>query len=64
MGPIATRTYEADPLVCPRCGAEMRVLGFITEPRVVRRIVDHLRKRDRAARALPPHVHQPVASPV
>ena len=25
------RVYEVDPLVCPRCGSEMRVIGFITE---------------------------------
>jgi len=42
----------------------MRVVSFITDPRVVRRIVDHLRKRDRTARPPPPRVHQPVASPV
>jgi hypothetical protein len=60
---LIRRVYEADPLVCPRCGAEMRVVSFITDPRVVKRIVDHLRKRDRPARPPPPHVHQPVASP-
>ncbi|MGD8895050.1 MAG: transposase [Acidobacteriota bacterium] len=60
---LIRRVYEADPLVCPRCGAEMRVVSFITDPRVVKRIVDHLRKRDRPTRPPPPHVHQPVASP-
>jgi len=60
---LIRRVYEADPLVCPRCGSEMRVVSFITDPRVVRRIVDHLRKRDRTARPPPPRVHQPVASP-
>ena len=29
---LIRRVYEADPLVCPRCGAEMRVVSFITEP--------------------------------
>jgi hypothetical protein len=60
---LIRRVYEADPLVCPRCGAEMRVVSFITDPRVVKRIVDHLRKRDSPARPPPPHAHQPVASP-
>ena len=58
---LIRRVYETDPLVCPRCGTEMRVVSF--DPRVVRRIVDHLRKRDRPARPPPPRVHQPVASP-
>ena len=47
---LIRRVYETDPLVCPRCGSEMRVVSFITDPRVVRRIVDHLRKRDTPAR--------------
>ncbi len=61
---LIRRVYEVDPLVCPRCGSQMRVVSFITEPRVVRRIVDHLRKGDRPARPPPLRVHQPVASPV
>jgi hypothetical protein len=57
---LIRRVYEVDPLVCPRCGAEMRVIGFITEPRVIRRILDHIRKRDRVPRS-PPHLHPAVA---
>ena len=60
---LIRRVYEVDPLVCPRCGAEMRVVSFITDPRVVKRIVDHLRKRDRPARPPPPRVPQTLASP-
>jgi hypothetical protein len=26
--------YEVDPLVCPRCGAMMKIIAFINEPRV------------------------------
>jgi len=57
---LIRRVYEVDPLVCPRCGAEMRVIGFITEPRVVKRILDHLRRRDRASRS-PPTTQPAVA---
>jgi hypothetical protein len=28
----------------------MRVIGFMTEPKVIRRILDHIRKRDRVSR--------------
>jgi len=59
---LIRRVYETDPLVCPRCGAEMRVIGFITEPGVIRRIVDHLRKRQRGPRP-PPRMGPPVAVP-
>ena len=50
---LIRRVYEVDPLVCPRCGAEMRVIAFITEPRVIRRILDHLRQRERGPRPPP-----------
>jgi hypothetical protein len=40
------RVFEVDPLVCPRCGGEMRVVGFITEAALIKRILDHLRTRE------------------
>ena len=57
---LIRRVYEVDPLVCPRCGAEMRIIGFTTEPRVITRILDHIRKRDRAPQS-PPHPQPAVA---
>jgi len=64
---LIRRVYEIDPLVCPRCGSEMRVIGFITQPSLIKRILDHIRKRERAARPPPrigsPLVRQPAASP-
>jgi hypothetical protein len=29
-------------LECPKCGAEMRIIAFITEYSVVKKILDHL----------------------
>jgi len=62
---LIRRVYEVDPLVCPRCGGEMRVIGFITQPALIDRILDHLRKRDKVSRPPrpPPHSPQPVVSP-
>jgi hypothetical protein len=57
---LIRRVYETDPLVCPRCGAEMRVVGFITEPSVIQRILDYIRKRDRVSRP-PPHPQHATA---
>jgi len=34
------RAYEVDPLRC-RCGEPMRVIGFITQAPVIRKILDH-----------------------
>jgi hypothetical protein len=39
----------------------MRVIGFITEPSVIKRILDHIRKRDTVCRP-PPHLQPAVAS--
>jgi hypothetical protein len=36
----------------PRCGSEMRVIGFITRPALIDRILDHLRRRDKIPRPL------------
>lgn len=34
---LIRRVYEVDPSVCPRCGCEMRVVRFITEPGLIKR---------------------------
>ena len=44
--------FKVEVEVCPRCGGEARV-GFITEPAVVRRILEHLARRGVDARAGP-----------
>ena len=55
------RVYEIDPLVCPECGGEMRVVAFITDPPVIKKILDHLQERARAGRAPPPSPSAAVA---
>jgi hypothetical protein len=50
---LIRRVYEVDPLTCPKCGGEMRVVAFITDAPVIRHILDHLAKRDRTGRAPP-----------
>jgi len=59
---LIRRVYEVDPLICPRCGSEMRVIGFITQPALIDRILDHLRRRDKVPRP-PPLSSQPLATP-
>jgi hypothetical protein len=36
------KVYEVDPLCCPRCGGEMKIISFITDPQVIRQILEHL----------------------
>jgi hypothetical protein len=50
---LIRRVHEVDPLICPKCGGEMRVVAFITEAPVIKRILDHLARRSRASRAPP-----------
>ncbi len=45
--------YEVDPMVCPRCGGEMRVIALIREPVVIDKILRHLREKGRDAQAGP-----------
>jgi len=41
-GMLLARIYEAFPLTCPQCGAEMRIIAFITEAVDVRAILEHI----------------------
>ncbi len=59
---LIRRVYEVDPLVCPPCQGVMRVVAFITEPRVIRRILDHLGAP--ARRAVQDRAPPLVAAPV
>jgi len=34
-------TFEADPLVCPKCSGAMRVIAFIENPDVIKKILSH-----------------------
>ena len=46
---LIRKVFEVDPLICPRCGAEMKVIAVLTEPKVVDKILRHLQeKADRA----------------
>ena len=44
---LIKRIYEVDPLVCPSCGGEMKVIAFITEHEVVDAILRHLERKER-----------------
>ena len=44
---LLTRIYEVFPLVCPRCGGEMRIIAFITDAGAVREILTHRANRPR-----------------
>jgi hypothetical protein len=40
---LMRRAFDRDVRACPRCGGRMRLLATIEDPRVIRRILAHLR---------------------
>jgi len=56
---LMRRTYGIDLSICPRCSGPMKPIAVITDPAVIRRILDHLDRMPepsstRAARGPPP----------
>lgn len=39
---LRARICEVLPLVCPKCGGDMRIIAFINEGPVIRQILGHL----------------------
>jgi hypothetical protein len=50
---LLRQIFEVDPLVCPRCGASMRIIAFITEPRVITKTLRHLAAKTADQRSPP-----------
>jgi hypothetical protein len=46
---LLRKVFEVDPLKCPNCAAEMRIVSFITEREIIDRILSHLRSRNSRA---------------
>jgi hypothetical protein len=59
---LIKRIYEVDPLVCPTCGSEMKVIAFITEHDVVDAILRHLAKAEARSPRGPPGTATPATS--
>ncbi len=39
------RIFETDPLTCPKCGETMRIVGFVTQPAIIDKILKHRREK-------------------
>ena len=50
------KVYEVDPMVCPQCGGQMRIIAFLTDSAVVDRIIEHLKLTFVADRPPPPQI--------
>jgi len=38
---LIQKIYEVDPLLCPKCSSEMRVIAFIEDPDVIKKILNN-----------------------
>ena len=39
---LIKKIYEVDPLICPKCKGQMRIIAFIEDYKVLRKILDYL----------------------
>jgi hypothetical protein len=51
---LIKKVYEADPLICPRCKGPLKIISLIDTPKVIEKILRHLKLWDRPERAPPP----------
>ncbi len=51
------RVFDIDISVCPNCGGQLRVIGEVTDPKTIARILAHVKARER-------HERGPRAPPV
>jgi len=56
------KIWEVDPLACPKCQAEMKIVSFIIKKKVIRKILVHLRIWDESARQRPPPSSKTMSS--
>ena len=54
------KIYETVPLTCSECGEPMRIIAFITDPREVVKILEHI--GEQTSRAPPLMLTDPVPS--
>jgi len=52
------KVYEVNPLLCHECGAEMKIIAFIEDHKVIDKIIRHLKISFMAERHPPPRVVQ------
>lgn len=52
---IIRKVYEVDPLLCPSCGDQMKIISFLEDHKVIDKIIDHLKLTFISERPPPPH---------
>jgi hypothetical protein len=60
---LIAKVFQADPLVCKRCGGPLKVVAYITDGVAIRQILDHL-DLSPLEKPPPPDVREVVRVPV
>jgi hypothetical protein len=45
---LLAKVYEIDPMICPHCGGEMKIIAVIQDTKEIKKIISHLIKIGRA----------------
>jgi hypothetical protein len=60
---LIQKVYEVDPLLCPHCGGEMRLMARIEDPPIIEKILKHLHLWDPRPPGPDPPTDDPGSSP-
>ncbi len=61
---LIKKVWEADPLLCPKCQKEMRIVSLIDDRDVIERILRHLGLWEQGVRVLPARAPPEIADRV
>ncbi|MBU2563153.1 MAG: hypothetical protein KJ568_01730 [Actinobacteria bacterium] len=53
---LIQKIYEVDPLICPKCGGDMRVIAFIEDYKIIKKILDYLGIYEFGKKRSPPKI--------
>ena len=61
---LIKKVWEADPLICPKCSREMRIVALIDDRQVISRILRHLGLWKQGVRVSPARAPPAIADRV
>ena len=54
---LIQKIYEVDPLACPKCSGTMRIIAFIEDYKVVKKILDYVGIYEFSKKRAPPNIN-------
>ena len=52
---LIKKVYGVDPLICPKCGSEMKIIAIIMDPEEIKKILHHLIKTGKSPPGFDPN---------